>query len=348
MSSHPFQVIDLRAPAEETSRLLLEAANTQGFLFIDGHSFSQQQVDALFRLSMEYFTNTPHHEKLQYAFDVAKNYGYTDYTREQGDPSKAKDFKECYNFGSINFSNGTYNGQSRSTSENCMQHGEVPPLFTYHNDLIVDSIKKFHELARNIMGLFTVALGIIQEDFFVSRFSDDKKNGCVMRLLHYPLFRDDGVDGSSGIDPTLRIGPHSDYGALTLLLQKEGEQGLEVQLDPGCDQWTKVPFLTSRYEGSAPPIVVNFGDMLSFWTKGVIRSTKHRVKIDPGETRSSDRYSIVFFTHPDADTTLDPVPSRVIESNSNGIGAPPVTAYEYLSAHLSRVINSIPSHDGMV
>jgi isopenicillin N synthase-like dioxygenase len=81
MSSHPFQVIDLRAPAEETSRLLLEAANTQGFLFIDGHSFSQQQVDALFRLSMEYFTNTPHHEKLQYAFDVAKNYGYTDYSR---------------------------------------------------------------------------------------------------------------------------------------------------------------------------------------------------------------------------------------------------------------------------
>ena len=51
MPSHPFHVIDLRAPVEETSRLLLEAANTQGLLFIDGHSFSQQLVDEVLGLS---------------------------------------------------------------------------------------------------------------------------------------------------------------------------------------------------------------------------------------------------------------------------------------------------------
>ena len=188
----------------------------------------RQQVDALFDLSKEYFTTTLHHEKLQYAFEVDKNFGYTDYTREQGDLSKAIDFKECFNFGSINFKNGTYNSQSRSTSETGAHGSGIPPLFTDNNDLVVESIKKFHELAKKIMKLFTVALEIDQEDFFVSRFSDDKKNGCVMRLLHYPLFRGDGLDGSSGIDPTLRTGPHFDYGALTLLLQREGEQGLEV------------------------------------------------------------------------------------------------------------------------
>lgn len=110
-------------------------------------------------------------------------------------------------------------------------------------------------------------------------------------------------------------------------------------MDPGSEQWTKIPFLTSKFEGSAPPIVVNFGDLLSFWTGSFIRSTKHRVKINPGETRSNDRYSIVFFTHPDADTTLDPIPSVVIKNSSNGVETPPVTAYEYLSAHLYRMNN---------
>lgn len=337
MTNNPLKIIDLQDPAEITAAQLLEAATTQGFLFIDGHCFSEQHVDSLFALSKEFFTNVGHDEKLRYKFNVNNNYGYTDYTGEQGNLEKAIDFKECYNFGSINFKEGTFNTPNAEEKSVCDEQEETPELFKANSDLIAESLQKYYELAKKIMSLITVALEIDQDDYFTSKFKSNRKNGCVLRFLHYPLFRSDNINDKLGIDPDLRIGPHTDYGALTLLMQRRGEEGLEVQLEGDQEQWVKVPFLTSRYDGSAPPLVVNFGDMLNFWTNGVIKSTKHRVRIKPGDTRSSDRYSIVFFVHPDAETKLGSVPSPLIEYVSNATRRPSIKAYEYLENHLRRI-----------
>jgi len=59
----------------------------------------------------------------------------------------------------------------------------------------------------------------------------------------------------------------------------------------------------------APPILVNMGDLLSFWTKGLLKSTVHRVTFSGGE----ERYSMAYFCHPLDEVRLDAVPSRVIE-----------------------------------
>ena len=106
--SKVLEVVDISEPIESISDVLLDAARNQGFLFVDGHDFSQEEVDTLFGLSKRFFTETPDEEKRKYSINK-NNIGYTHFTNEQLDPRKARDFKEGYNFGFINFKTGEFN-----------------------------------------------------------------------------------------------------------------------------------------------------------------------------------------------------------------------------------------------
>lgn len=92
------------------------------------------------------------------------------------------------------------------------------------------------------------------------------------------------------------VGPHADWGFLTLLLQ-DGSGGLQAR-PPGSDEWVDVPPLDDA-------LVVNVGEMLEVATRGYLVSTVHRVLPPaPGRTRQS----IGFFWSPRLDAVLDPVP----------------------------------------
>ncbi|SCU98298.1 LAFA_0G16952g1_1 [Lachancea sp. 'fantastica'] len=345
--SNPLKVVDISKPTAEISGPLLEAARLQGFLFVDGHDFSQDEVDALFDLSKQFFTETPAEVKSQYAIK-SNNIGYTHFTNEQLDPRKARDFKEAYNFGNINFKTGdfnlddsTFNGDSRTGSDN--HENPVPEVFEKQHDLISKTVQKLHATATRILQVISIALEVENPEFFTDRHRPDEASGCVFRMLRYPLTRNDEVDTES-YDATIRAGAHTDYGSLTLLFQREGQQGLQLQTgdthDTQSEGWAEVPFVGSQHQGQAPPLVVNFGDLLSYWTAGVLKSTLHRVKFAPGETRERDRYSIVFFVHPEHATELVPVPSKLVAENSMGKTPPTITAAEHLQQRLQATYES--------
>ena len=69
-------------------------------------------------------------------------------------------------------------------------------------------------------------------------------------------------------------------------------------------------------DDAAPPILVNIGDLLSYWTNDLLRSTVHRVVFPGGgtavngETDAEPRYSIAYFSHPVGTCALTPVPSE--------------------------------------
>lgn len=81
----------------------------------------------------------------------------------------------------------------------------------------------------------------------------------------------------------------------------------------------------------SPPILVNIGDLLSYWTNGLLRSTVHRVVFPggagggrgllSGESDSEPRYSIAFFCHPVGTTTLEAVPSERVRAHEPTDGA---------------------------
>jgi len=111
---------------------------------------------------------------------------------------------------------------------------------------------------------------------------------CPLRLLHYPPTPAENVYKQQGASE------HTDFSAITLLLQDEHE-GLEV-LDQNSGEWRLVPPNKDVY-------VVNLGDMMSKLTNKVYKSSMHRV-INRNQT---DRYSVVFFFDGNLDFELRPL-----------------------------------------
>jgi isopenicillin N synthase-like dioxygenase len=92
----------------------------------------------------------------------------------------------------------------------------------------------------------------------------------------------------------------------------------------------------------SPPILVNIGDLLSYWTNGYFKSTVHRVVFPhagEGPEGGEDRYSIAFFGHPVGDCVLEAVPSEVVSRLGRLSGVGPenndaMTADEHLMSRL--------------
>ena len=124
----------------------------------------------------------------------------------------------------------------------------------------------------------------------------------------------------------MRAGAHSDYGALTLLFRLRGQPGLEILLRDG-QTWSPVPVVPPGTEDDpAPPILMNIGDLLSYWTGGLLRSTVHRVVFpaaEKGVAGEGDvlgpRYSIAYFCHPFGGAELGPVPSERVKEYKGGL-----------------------------
>jgi isopenicillin N synthase-like dioxygenase len=144
----------------------------------------------------------------------------------------------------------------------------------------------------------------------------------------------------------VRAGAHSDYGSVTLLFRLPGQPGLEILTKDS--QWVPVPVSPPGTEDDpCPPILLNIGDLLSYWTGGLLRSVVHRVVFPKPESRgekgqdsegaAEDRYSIAYFCHPSADTLLVPVPSEMVQAKVGGAGdghGGVLTAGQYLESRL--------------
>lgn len=81
---------------------------------------------------------------------------------------------------------------------------------------------------------------------------------------------------------------------------------------------------------------MNIGDLMHFWTNGLLKSTVHRVVFPQGE--SADRYSIAYFCHPLDSIEIEALPSdmisdRITESRQQHLGT--VTAEGYLKSRLT-------------
>ena len=171
-----------------------------------------------------------------------------------------------------------------------------------------------HKLSLKLLTLFGLGLHIDPlaggSSWFSSRHSRTLgPSGCTLRLLYYPSISPD-LDYQPEVD--IRAGAHSDYGSITLLFQRPSQPGLEILTQSG--QWSAVPVFPPGTENDpSPPILVNIGDLFSYWTKGLFKSTIHRV-IFPKEARAGgeDRYSVAFFCHPANSTILEPVPSKIV------------------------------------
>ncbi len=138
-----------------------------------------------------------------------------------------------------------------------------------------------------------------------------REGDCLMRVIHYP---------SNPPADSIWAGAHTDINFFTIL-PRSTARGLQVLNTQ--DEWVDVIVPDGAF-------VINCADMLENLTNGYFRSSVHRV-IDPG--LGEERYSIVFFVHPQASDRLDPL-AHFIEKTGGVRKYANVTRLELLAERL--------------
>ncbi|KAG8835670.1 hypothetical protein FRC17_001859 [Serendipita sp. 399] len=148
-------------------------------------------------------------------------------------------------------------------------------------------LAQVEKLSETFIRLVAEALGLSPDALDV--FFDQPMSSMQHRskVVKYPSIG----DSQQG------VGPHTDSGFLTFLLQASPHKGLQVQNLDG--EWIDVPPIDDT-------LVVNLGKGLEFVTQKIAIATTHRVLSPPQD--SGDRYSIPFFQIIRQDIKLADVP----------------------------------------
>jgi isopenicillin N synthase-like dioxygenase len=136
----------------------------------------------------------------------------------------------------------------------------------------------------------------------------------VSSFIHYPVAP--AQLNKSG--EAIRNPPHSDLGTLTLLFQHD-VGGLQIaDMSSTTETSSTAVSKDARFldvQPSSEMVLVNVGYLLMRWTNGRWKNTVHRVSEPPSvdgtkgpESRSlPERYSIAFFSFPNAETAITPL-----------------------------------------
>ncbi|KAJ9135939.1 hypothetical protein P3X46_033059 [Hevea brasiliensis] len=210
-------------------------------------------------------------------------------------------------------------------------HLRKPHLFSNFPPSFRDALEAYSEelqsIAKKIFNLVAKTLGIEPDEL-----KDLAEEGWqAMRMNYYPPCP----------EPDLVIGlkPHSDATGLTILLQLNDVEGLQIKKD---GMWIPVKPIPNAF-------IINIGDMLEIVTNGIYRSIEHRATI----SSTKERLSIATFHNPKFDGELRAAASLITPET------PPVfkrmSVSDYFKGYLSRELHGksfievlrIPNHQAI-
>ncbi|WP_342781990.1 isopenicillin N synthase family dioxygenase [Ruegeria faecimaris] len=256
---------------------LTRAVGEVGFLTVSNTGISASRVERVISAYHAFF-RLPEAEKRRVDMAVTgSNRGWGASRSEQVDPAANPDFKEVFDCGYELAETNRYFGKNLSVyAPN--QWPETVPEFrsiieTYYGDAC--------SVAKRVLRAISVALGKDANSF-------DTAFDTPMALLRGNYYPQRPV--SAG-EKDFGIGAHTDYGCLTLLAT-DGRAGLEVQMPD--QSWAQV-------QAQPGTFIINFGEMLEFWTAGAVKATLHRVI-----GGSAERLSVPLFFNPSYDTNVAP------------------------------------------
>ena len=154
-------------------------------------------------------------------------------------------------------------------------------------ETVLEYMAALTRLGHRLMAGLALSLEL-EESWFADRYTGEPLT--LFRIFNYPPPADPALWG---------VGEHTDYGLLTILLQDDAG-GLEVHSRSG---WVPAPPVTGSF-------VCNIGDMLDRMTRGLFRSTPHRVR----NPAPRDRLSFPFFFDPNFFARVQPIDLAGVEA----------------------------------
>lgn len=165
---------------------------------------------------------------------------------------------------------------------------ENPETFREILDEYTGSLRQIQELI-----LKAVARSLsLPEKCFLDQFGE--RPTMYARFNYYPP--------CSRPDIVLGLKPHADGSGLTILLQDEEVEGLQMLKD---DRWYRVPSMPHA-------LLVNVGDQLEIMSNGIIKSPMHRAVTNTVR----DRNTLAMFCAPDPELEIGPVNELVDDTRS--------------------------------
>jgi len=264
------------ATQRRVAKQLGDACWESGFFYVTGHGVAEGLQRRLQELSRQFFAQSLE-EKLRVRMALGGR-AWRGYFRVGDELTSGKpDQKEGLYFGA------ELPADDPRVVAGTPLHG--PNLFPARpagfRETVLDYMSALTGLGHRLMAGLSLSLDL-DESYFTDRYTAEPLT--LFRIFNYP----------PPPDPTLwGVGEHTDYGLLTILLQDDAG-GLEVK---SRSRWVSAPPIAGTF-------VCNIGDMLDRMTKGLFRSTPHRVR----NPAPRDRLSFPFFFDPGFFARVEPIP----------------------------------------
>ena len=266
--------IDISDPSAASLAEIDAACRDHGFFLIEGHGLDSI-IERTWEATERFFASAPAH-KHQLMRKEGHSTGY--YDREL--TKRVRDRKEVFDLLSpslpAEFNTNVW-----------------PDWMPELQETITEYFDVMGETAEKTVQLVLAALNLPPD---IATKYHGSALGSLMRLNHYTINDPTPASDRESLAPLgdLALGPHTDPGVITLLLQ---DQTGGLQTESAEHGWIDVPPRPGT-------IVVNLGDSLQVWSNDQYKAAVHRVT----PMRETDRYSIPFFLNPTFDAVIEPIP----------------------------------------
>ncbi len=297
---------------QDVAKQIDRACQDTGFLQVVGHGVPTSLTERMLAVTAEFFDCPIEKKMAMVVEDRSANRGYAAEGTEAlayslGETGLAPDLFEAFNAGRDDVDPAYVAEYASFFAPNVWPSEEMRSVWANYQAAV-------GQLNDQLMTAFAVALEIDPAHFI------DRTRRAIVTLRAINYERRAGAPDPS--PDQMRMGAHTDYGVLTVLLADD-VAGLQVRTH-GAWHDVAIP------DGS---LIVNIGDMLATWTNDRWRSTLHRVVPPPvGSSGSVRRRSVAQFVEADPDVIIEPIATCVSESNPARYA--PVSAGDYLMAKL--------------
>ncbi|HEX2011733.1 MAG TPA: 2-oxoglutarate and iron-dependent oxygenase domain-containing protein [Roseateles sp.] len=276
------RTVVLDAAALDAIAMQINAAcRAHGFFYITGHGVAPALTARLEDLSRQFFA-LPESQKLRWPMSEGGR-AWRGYFQAGGELTSGRpDWKEGLYLGTeLAPDHELVRAGTPLHGPNLWPEAAVPGL----RQAVLDYMAALTGVGHAVMRGIALSLALPQ-DYFATRYTADPL--LLFRIFNYP-----SRPVPAGADVKWGVGEHTDYGLLTLLHQDD-TGGLQVKTRQG---WIEAPPIEHSF-------VCNIGDMLDRMTRGLYRSTPHRVRLN---TSGRDRLSFPLFFDPNFFARVQPI-----------------------------------------
>jgi isopenicillin N synthase-like dioxygenase len=300
------------ATADAVAAEVDESLQRAGFILVTGHGVDPELAAAVRAASRAFFAQ-PDVVKQRYSVPVgghgwigpgAEANGYAEGTETP------PDLKESYSLGAE-----TATGDpdvDRIWFAPNVWPAEVPEMHALVNEYTA----AMRRVSDDLLALFAHALELPSNPW--GALADQPT--WTMNINHYPPVSVVGEPEPG----QFRIGPHTDFGTVTVLDREPGAGGLQVYSE--AEGWADAPYRPDA-------LTVNIGDLLEYWSGRRWPSGRHRVLPPQPEAPEEDLVSLIYFYEANHDALVAPLEPPIGQIS----GLKPVTSSDFIKERLDAI-----------